>query len=66
MKQIVYYPMVNRGGRIAPFDVCYICTLIASYYKGYDTGGSRPYIMEIYEYDNEQIKAYERTTTTEP
>ena len=49
MKQIVYYPMVNRGGKIAPFDEHHFRTLIASYYKGYDTVGSRAYILEIYE-----------------
>lgn len=55
MKQIVYYPMVNKGGgKIAPFGEHYIRTLIASYYKGYDTVGSRAYTMEIYECNNEQ------------
>ena len=32
-----------------PHDIQYVRTLVANYYKGYNTVGSRAYIMELYE-----------------
>lgn len=49
MRRIVCYPKVSGGADVAPYGVQFVRTLIASYYKGYDTVGSRPYIMSLYE-----------------
>ena len=41
--------MIKGGVKINCPDIQYVRVLVASYYKGYDTVGSRAYIIEIYE-----------------
>ncbi len=42
-------PDNKQGVEFTHNGVQYVRTLIASYYKGYDTVGSRPYVLEIVE-----------------